>query len=685
MKGLVSRPALQAITVLIALFIFVKPSTATTAVLLTDVQLAASSRVIIVGEVLSLKSQWDGDHQNIYTYVKVHVSSTIKGNLKGDQIVFKQLGGRVGDASTVIFGAPEYEVGQRVLLFLDTARNGTLRIAHLFQGKYDIVDDQSSGKSLVERKIDHDSVNLLGAQESPDITNAATFGSFTKKIERVLREQATDVALYAQAYEGVPIVETPPEYIDDANGGDITPQYTFLGSGYRWFQPDSAQAVSYRLNQTAAPVAGGGVTEINQGLAAWTNVQTTALVLQNIGSTTAFGFQADGVSAISFNDPLDQMQDPVGCSGVLAIGGVSSANGETRVIGGQVFNRILEGDVVFNRNFGCFLGVSINLAEVACHEIGHSIGFGHSADSAAIMAPTARGNRGAVLAADDIAAVSFLYPGSKSGGGPVIPTAPGSLAASAASSTAINLSWADNSNNEDGFKLERKTDSTGTYAQIAQLPAGQTSYSNTGLQASTTYYYRIRAFNTAGDSGNSNEAFATTLSTCSFTVSPTSQTFNMTGGLGSVSVTASGGCGWTAVSNSSWVVLTSATSGSGSGIVTFEVRENFTGGFRAGSLTIAGTTVTINQSGSNQSGCTYTVTPASVAYTAAGGPGNASITTTSGCNWTAVSNVSWVTFTSSTSGVGSATVTYSVSANNTGAPRKGTLTVAGKTVSIKQK
>jgi hypothetical protein len=684
MKRLVSRPALQAITLLIVLFIFVKPSAATTAVLLTDEQLAASSRLIVVGEVLSFKSQWDGERQNIYTYVKVHVSRTIKGELKSDQIVFKQLGGRVGEASTVIFGAPEYQAGQRVLLFLDTDAIGTLRVAHLFQGKYDIVADQGSGRTLVERKIDHDTVNLLGAQDGPDITNAATFGRFTKKIKRVLRERAADVTAYAQAYEGIPIVETPPEYVEDAGAGEITPQYTFLGSGYRWFQPDSAQAVTYRLNQTGAPVAGGGVTEINQGLAAWTNVQTTSIVLQNIGSTSAFGFQADGVSAISFNDPLDQMQDPVGCGGTLAIGGVSSANGETRTVGGLVFRRILEGDVVFNRNFGCFLGVSINLAEVACHEIGHSIGFGHSADAAAIMAPTARGNRGAVLAADDIAAVSFLYPGSKSGGGPVVPAAPGGLAVSA-SGTTINLSWADNSNNEDGFKLERKTGAAGVYAQIAQLPAGQTTYSNAGLLASTTYFYRVRAFNVAGDSGYSNEASATTQSSCSFNVSPTSQTFNTMGGSGSVSVTTSSGCSWSAVSNSTWIVLTSGSGGTGSGIVAFEVRENLTGGFRTGSLTVAGTTVTVSQNGSTQGNCTYTVEPTSAAYVSAGGAGTASITTTSGCSWTAVSNVSWVRITSAGSGVGSATVTYNVSANTTGAGRLGTLTIAGKTVSIKQK
>src|SRR5438270_3454210 len=109
------------------------------------------------------------------------------------------------------------------------------------------------------------------------------------------------------------------------------------------------------------------------------------------------------------------MNDPVNCAGTLAIGGVTSAGGSSRIIGGQSFSQIFEGDVVFNRNFSCFLGISTNLAEVATHEIGHSIGFGHSLDVNAIMYASAHGNgRGATLGSDDIAAVSFLYPGTKS-------------------------------------------------------------------------------------------------------------------------------------------------------------------------------------------------------------------------------------------------------------------------------
>ena len=95
------------------------------------------------------------------------------------------------------------------------------------------------------------------------------------------------------------------------------------------------------------------------------------------------------------------------------------------------------------------------------------------------------------------------------GGGGNPPAAPSNLQAGATSSSQIDLSWNDNSSDEDGFEIERSLDQS-NWSQIVTTGANVTSHSDTGLSASTTYYYRARAFNGAGDSGYSNTAPATT-------------------------------------------------------------------------------------------------------------------------------------------------------------------------------
>ncbi|UCE08214.1 MAG: fibronectin type III domain-containing protein, partial [bacterium] len=93
---------------------------------------------------------------------------------------------------------------------------------------------------------------------------------------------------------------------------------------------------------------------------------------------------------------------------------------------------------------------------------------------------------------------------------PPPPAAPTSLAASTVSGSQINLTWQDKATNETGYKVERKTGSTGTWGEIASLGTNASSYSNTGLTDGTRYYYRVYAYNSAGNSGYSNEANDTT-------------------------------------------------------------------------------------------------------------------------------------------------------------------------------
>ncbi|MBA3482733.1 MAG: fibronectin type III domain-containing protein, partial [Pirellulales bacterium] len=92
---------------------------------------------------------------------------------------------------------------------------------------------------------------------------------------------------------------------------------------------------------------------------------------------------------------------------------------------------------------------------------------------------------------------------------PTTPAAPSSLTATAAAGQ-VSLSWTDNSSNETGFAIERRTGAGGAWGQLSTTAANQTSFVDTELAASTTYYYRVRAVHMTLESAFSNEASATT-------------------------------------------------------------------------------------------------------------------------------------------------------------------------------
>jgi hypothetical protein len=75
----------------------------------------------------------------------------------------------------------------------------------------------------------------------------------------------------------------------------------------------------------------------------------------------------------------------------------------------------------------------------------------------------------------------------------------------------LTLTWQDNSDNEDDFAIERKTGTTGTYAQITLVGVNITSYVDTNVTSGVIYCYRVQAVNSAGVSTYSNEACKTVL------------------------------------------------------------------------------------------------------------------------------------------------------------------------------
>lgn len=166
---------------------------------------------------------------------------------------------------------------------------------------------------------------------------------------------------------------------------------------------------------------------------------------------------------------------------------------------------------------------------------------------------------------------------------------------------------------------------------------------------------------------------------CTYSIAPTTQALAPGGGSGTTTVSTATGCAWTAASNAGWISLTSGATGSGNGTVGYAATANTTVSSRTGTLTIAGQTLTVTQAA-----CSYTVSPATQNVAAQGGTANATISTTTGCPWTAVSNAAWLSITSSGSGSSNATVSYSIAANPTTSSRNGTLTIAGRTVTVTQ-
>ena len=348
-----------------------------------------------------------------------------------------------------------------------------------------------------------------------------------------------------------------------------------------------------------------------------------------------------------------------------------------------------------------------------------------------------------------------------------IPARPGGLTASfVVSGPAIRLSWIDNSNLEQGFRIERKTGTDGSYSLLATTAADSTSYKDP-ISKGLIYYYRISAYNENGESSFSDEANAKLVTltvlktgtgsgtvtssawglscgtTCSasiisgeratltaapdagstfagwtgsgckgtdtcrirtnadktvtapFNICTTalpneSRSFKYKAASGSINITTNGPeCPWTAVSNDDWITIKSGGCGTGKkGNIKFSVTPNSSSVTRTGTITISDKTFTITQSGKP---CTYTINPVSNKPAIVNEGGDSLINVTASpadCNWTANDNANWITITSGSSGTGSGTVSYSVSANNTKQTRTGRITIgsnnARKVFSVRQ-
>ncbi|HXA20416.1 MAG TPA: PKD domain-containing protein [Thermoanaerobaculia bacterium] len=503
------------------LLLLASAASATTIVLPTDDQLIRKSPVIVEGTVISSMPVLRGE--GIWTETRLAVDRTIKGDAAGE-LTIREVGGEIGGRITKIFGTPVYTPGERVMVFLTPTPRGDYQTIDLFVGKFS-EQRAANGRRLFVRDDTAGDVALLDSSlrpiEAKNVQRDATaFESYVT--DRVAgSESATGYGV------ANPVLERDLAAATSSAGGlVIKPEFTLISEGtvYRWSAFDGGGSAAWFSFGTQPGYNGGGVNEIQQAMNAWDSYTAAKIkyVYAGAGNGTPGGLSTpNGINEVLFNDPKGEIAGTFNPStgGVVGQGGFNGVSGTVNWTGpfdadgthlAQTYHAfvITEGNLVIQDGVTPQAGISsTTLAEIVAHEFGHTLGFGHSADSSALMYASVSGG-GPVLRTDDQLAARWLYPnGSSTPPPPTVPAAPTSLAATASGST-VNLSWTDNANNETGYRAYLASGS-GAFSQLTpDLAAGSHAASVSSLPAGSYRFYVV-AFNAAGLSSPSNTANVT--------------------------------------------------------------------------------------------------------------------------------------------------------------------------------
>lgn len=274
--------------------------------------------------------------------------------------------------------------------------------------------------------------------------------------------------------------------------------------GHKW----TTSSVFYYVNPQSIYISSNAaISAVQQAAAGWSQQTQANIQLVYAGTTTGSSLTLNNKNEVFFRN------------------GSNGSNVAETYYWWDGTGKLVDADIVFYEGAFHFYTVSgcsggIYVENVAIHEFGHALGLGHSSLSGATMAPSMSSYcdlTQLTLEADDIAGIESLYPGG--GSSTPAPTAPTSLAVAqnaGSPSTSLVLNWGDSSSVEGGFRIERSSGG-GAFAQVGQVGANVTTFTNSALTSGTTYTYRVVAYNSTGTSPYSNTASGTTAASTSNT------------------------------------------------------------------------------------------------------------------------------------------------------------------------
>jgi hypothetical protein len=390
-----------------ALALAAGPVFATSIVPISARELAARADVIVHGVVVSSHVREDA-HGRPETITSITPLEVLKGHVSG-ALLLHQLGGELPDGRFFkLWGRPEYEAGHEVVVFAIARPEGNYQTAEMVLGKFEVQQDERGVSFAVPALVANAPVQVTVMRRRPAGGPNSLQASppdealAPRELDGFLRSLRGDATAQGWAApRGALTSNVYPEYLPQG-----VARFFNIGGAWRW--NNGAMAVWTLDGQ--ANVTGGGTAEAFNATATW-SAQPNSTIDYTIG--------LGGVNPIH----LDALSSPCGWNtcmagtGVIGCGG--PGGGGSNSWQGETYTTITLGEVWLRAYCTLDLWDSITTQAVLTHELGHTLGLGHS-DAGASPHDVCRGDEDAAqmrsfvqqrttLGTDDEDAVRWLY------------------------------------------------------------------------------------------------------------------------------------------------------------------------------------------------------------------------------------------------------------------------------------
>lgn len=347
----------------------------------------------------------------ISTETELEVVSVVKGPVAaGDRIVVTAPGGMSENVGWAVAGSPRFVEGEVYLVFADPAPDGRWRPRLLAEGVLQRETAAGGERVLVPVK-EAWALNRLGsAKRSAGLVPApVNEARFLERLHRSLRDGDA-------AWEWAPLLADSAaswSALKTAPAGCAFMTYSASEVPIRWKAFDEGGSVDLWADSAGdESVSGGGFVQVENAVGRWMSLPATDLDLRYQGprdftmacSDDDSDAPPSSVQIVVFNDPCDDIDDLVNCGGTLAFGGPYFQGVHT--FDDRTWYTAISWFVVVNNGAGdCVSDHTYEL--MITHELGHGLGFGHTADDQSMMYDTCCNEFDAL----DITCTQYTYPG----------------------------------------------------------------------------------------------------------------------------------------------------------------------------------------------------------------------------------------------------------------------------------